>query len=435
MRARCSFDAARFSIRKPRRATTRKPLERPEKFDLRLQREALTDDVLREMLTDGTSAFAPRRGEWDASVRLQELEADGVAGEVIFPQMVPFGASLLQYRGADVPEHNHVGNRAYNRWLADLCNANPGRHAGVAVISVDDIDVAVAEVRDAHEHGLFGGVLLPGSTGDHPYYHHPRYEPLWTVCEELHMPLQAHSSWSPDYGDVPCATAMYISEVDMWAHRPFTALVWSGAFERHPGLKLVFTEQGCSWILETLRCLEFKADNPIFQHFTKDLSLRPTEYFQRQCFMGASFLHDHESPDRYKIGIDKLMYGTDYPHLEGTWPNTMPEMQKNLAAFSADELAAVLGENALAVYDFDPKQVREVAHKNRSHRLRDPRRGLRRRNQRACPKPARAATPLGLDRHWTPRGTDPLPHCLEYSGTGSRCSENPRGPFALARRT
>lgn len=74
--------------------------------------EDLTDDVLRGMLEDGESAFAPRRGEWDAKVRLEELEADGVIGEVIFPQMVPFGASLLQYRGDDQPELNHVGNRA-----------------------------------------------------------------------------------------------------------------------------------------------------------------------------------------------------------------------------------------------------------------------------------------------------------------------------------
>ncbi len=71
----------------------------------------LTDDVIRGMLEDGESAFAPRRGEWEAKVRLEELEADGVVGEVIFPQMVPFGASLLQYRGDDQPEPRHGGPR------------------------------------------------------------------------------------------------------------------------------------------------------------------------------------------------------------------------------------------------------------------------------------------------------------------------------------
>ena len=322
--------------------------------------EDLTDDVLRGMLEDGESAFAPRRGEWDAKVRLEELEADGVIGEVIFPQMVPFGASLLQYRGDDQPELNHVGNRAYNRWLAELCNSNPGRHAGVAIISILDIEVAVQEVRDAKAAGLWGGVLLPGTTGDQPFYHHSRYEPLWAVCEELDMPLQVHSSWSPDYGDEFCATAMYITEVDMFAHRPFAALVWSGALERHPGLKLVFTETGCSWILETLRLLEFKSADPIFKYFSKDLSLTATGYFERQCFIGASFMPAHEGRDRHEIGLDKLMWGSDYPHLEGTWPFTMKSLNATFGDYPESEIHALLGENAAKVYGFDLKKLRPI---------------------------------------------------------------------------
>jgi predicted TIM-barrel fold metal-dependent hydrolase len=320
-----------------------------------------TDDDLLRMLTDETNPFAPRRGEFDAAVRLEELEADGIAGEVIFPQMAPFGAGLLQYRRPVFPEHNLAGIRAYNRWLADFCNTNPGRHAGVALINVDDIDVSVEEIRNARRMGPWGGVLLPTSTGDHPFYHHPRYEPLWAVCEELGLPLQSHSGWSPDYGDVPCATAMYISEVDMWAHRPFAALVWSGAFERHPNLKYILTETGCSWILETLRVLEFKADMPIFKHFTKELSLRPSEYFARQCYIGASFLPDHEGKDRHRIGLDRLMWGSDYPHLEGTWPNTMNALRGTFGPYPEDETRALLGTNAAKVYGFDLEQLHPIA--------------------------------------------------------------------------
>jgi len=206
-------------------------------------------------------------------------------------------------------------------------------------------------------------VLLPTSTGEHPFYHHPRYEPLWSVCEEIGAPIHAHSGWSPDYGDTPSATAMYISEVDMWAHRPFTALVWSGAFERHPDLKFVLTETGCSWILETLRLLEFKADIPLFKHFTKDLSLRPTEYFQRQCYIGASFMPPHEGVDRHKIGIDKLMWGSDYPHMEGTWPNTMDSLQKTFGDYPEDEIRTILGITAAKVYGFDLDALSSIGDK------------------------------------------------------------------------
>ncbi len=313
----------------------------------------LDDDALRAMLDDENNPFAPKKGEWDAAVRLAELEQDGIAGEIIFPQMAPFGAGLMQYRSPVDPRQNLEGNRAYNRWLADLCNANPGRHAGVAIVNVDDIDVTVQEIRNAKEMGLWGGVLLPTSTGEHPFYHHPRYEPLWAVCEELGMPAHTHSGWSPDYGDVECATAMYISEVDMWAHRPFTALLWSGAFERHPDLKFVLTETGSSWILETLRVLEFKADHPLFKHFTKDLSLRPSEYFRRQCYIGASFMPPHEGADRHRIGVDKLMWGSDYPHIEGTWPNTMDSLRATFGSYPEDETRRILGTNAAEVYGFD----------------------------------------------------------------------------------
>lgn len=320
-----------------------------------------SDEDLLAMLSDPSNPFAPRRGEWDASVRMQEIDEDMSAGEIIFPQMAPFGAGLMQYRHDVSPEHNLEGCRAYNRWLADFCKTHPERMAGVALINVDDIDVTVELVREAREMGLRGGVLLPTSTGDHPFYHHPRYEPLWAACAELDMPLQSHSGWSPDYGDVPSATAMFISEVDMWAQRPFTALMWSGVFERYPGIKYVLTEVGSGWVGEKLRVLEFKAQNPIFKHFTKDLSLSPTEYFQRNCFLGSSFLPRHEAPFVQEIGVGKFMWGSDYPHLEGTWPNTRKALTETFHDFAEEDIRAILGLNAAKVYGFDVNALSAIA--------------------------------------------------------------------------
>ncbi len=321
----------------------------------------LENDVdLLGMLSDPSNPFAPRPGEYDVATRIKELNDDGVAGEVVFPQMAPFGAGLMQYRHPISPEENLQGCRAYNRWLAEFCKPNVGRMAGVAIINVDDIDVTVQEIRDAREMGLWGGVLLPTSTGDHPFYHHPRYEPIWAVCAELDMPIQSHSGWSPDYGDLECATAMFISEVDMWAQRPFTALLWSGVFERYPGLKYVLTETGTGWIVEKLRVLEFKAANPIFKHFTKDLSLGPTGYFERNCWIGASFMPAHEGQMRHQIGVDKIMWGTDYPHLEGTWPNTMKYLNETFADYPEDEIRSILGETAASLYGFDVSELKGI---------------------------------------------------------------------------
>src|SRR5262245_52672965 len=321
----------------------------------------LGDDEIARMLADPTSPFAPRRGEFDASMRVRELDQDGIAGEVIFPQMAPFGAGLMQYRYPVTPEQSFAGCQAYNRWLAEFCRASAKRHAGVALVDVEDIDASVKEVRAAREMGIWGGVLLPTSTGRHPFYHHPRYEPLWAACEELDMPLHSHSGWSPDYGDVPSATAMFISEVDMFAQRPFAALLWSGAFERHPRLKYVLTETGVGWVVEKLRVLEFKAANPIFRHFTKGLSLAPSGYFARNCWIGASMMPEHEGRFRHKIGVDKLMWGSDYPHLEGTWPNTLKALGETFADYPEEEIRAILGLNAAKVYGFDVDALRPIA--------------------------------------------------------------------------
>jgi predicted TIM-barrel fold metal-dependent hydrolase len=320
-----------------------------------------TDEDLLSMLSDPSNPFAPRRGEWDASVRLKEIDDDMSAGEVIFPQMAPFGAGLMQYRREISAEHNLEGCKAYNRWLADFCKTSPARMAGVALINVEDIDVSVEMIREAKRAGLWAGVLLPTSTGTHPFYHHPRYEPIWQVCEELEMPIQSHAGWSPDYGDVESATPMFISEVDMWAQRPFTAMMWSGAFERHPNLKYILTEVGTGWVGEKLRVLEFKADHPIFKHFTKDLSLSPSEYFERNCYLGSSFLPRHEARFCKEIGVHKIMWGSDYPHLEGTWPNTREALTETFYDFAEEDIRAILGLNAANVYGFDVDALLPVA--------------------------------------------------------------------------
>jgi len=156
---------------------------------------------------------------------------------------------------------------------------------------------------------------------------------------------------------------MFISEVDMWAQRPFKALLWSGAFERHPNLKMVFTETGCAWILEMIRVLNFKADNPLFAHWKKGLTKTPMEYFQQNCYLGASFLPKHEVGYRYDIGIDKLMWGSDYPHMEGTWPHTMDSLRNTFSEVPEQEIRQMMGIGAADVFGFDLAQMRALADK------------------------------------------------------------------------
>ena len=147
---------------------------------------------------------------------------------------------------------------------------------------------------------------------------------------------------------------MFITEVDMFAQRPFAALVWSGAFERHPRLKYVLTETGVGWVHEKLRVLEFKADNPIFKHFTKNLSLSPSGYFARQCFLGASFL-PFPRPLRHAMRR-QLMWGS-LPHLDCTG-RTRPACTY-LSTYPEDEVRADPRENAARVYGFEERAAED----------------------------------------------------------------------------
>ena len=119
--------------------------------------------------------------------------------------------------------------------------------------------------------------------------------------------------------------------------RTFRLLAWSGAFERHPGLQLVMTEQGATWLRETLAQMDHAYDMPMFVHLRRQLPLAPSEYFARQCAV-STFVGREEADARYDIGVDALMWGSDYPHIEGTWPHTAAKLEEGLAGVARDEV-------------------------------------------------------------------------------------------------
>jgi predicted TIM-barrel fold metal-dependent hydrolase len=303
-------------------------------------------------------------GAWDSARRLRELDADGVVAEVIFPQgPLPFDVGLMTYQYPQDPARWQAGVRAYNRWLADFCAEAPGRRAGVGLITLEDIDATLEEVRWLREHDVFGGILLPGSagSGDQPAYNHPRYEPLWSVCEDLDMPVHTHSGWTPNYGNFSGSVGIFLSEITWWAHRPFWFLVWSGAFERHPRMRFVMSEQKADWMIPTLQLLDSRYELPMFRQLRRTLPLKPSQYFRRQVFIGASFMDEGEWETRHELGIDKLMWGSDYPHLEGCWPNTHETLRTIFKGVPSKDVAQMLGDTAAEVYGFDTANLRSLA--------------------------------------------------------------------------
>jgi predicted TIM-barrel fold metal-dependent hydrolase len=312
------------------------------------------------------------RGGWDAGRRDKELDADGVVGEVIFPDAdavaggasAPFGAGLSA--SSDVPpELLMAGARAHNRWLAELCQDSPERRAGVALVPIYDPDAAVAEIHRARQAGLRGGILIPSMWGTHPPYHDARYEPVWATCEELAMPVHVHSG-SADKAAYGPYVGMYVTEVRWWSARPLHFLLWSGVFERHPGLRFAVTECGAFWAADLLWSMDTAYDREhgarkLGQQLTAGLTMRPSEYFDRNCAIGASNTRRRELARRYEIGVGNLMWGNDFPHPEGTWPHTREWLRDAFGDIPVDETAAILGANAADFYGFDVDALRPLA--------------------------------------------------------------------------
>ena len=317
---------------------------------------------------------------WDTGRRVREIEADGVVAEVIFPNTSPPFAPIMMSEfgepaeGQDF-ERRWAGIQAHNRWLADFCAELPGRRAGLAQIFLPFVEESVKEIRWAKENGLTGGVLLPGAppgSNIEPLYS-PAYEPIYAVCEELEMPLTQHSGGgTPDYGMfLPQSLAMYMLEVTWWSHRALWHLMFSGAFERHPNLQFVLTETGASWVPGVLQHLDMfytrmKNNDQCSEHIfggptVAKMSLEPSEYFARQCHVGASFLPPKECQSRYEIGIGRIMWGTDYPHVEGSHPYTREHLRLTFAGVDPDEIEQMVCLNAANLYGFDLEQLAKVA--------------------------------------------------------------------------
>jgi len=323
-------------------------------------------------------------GAWDGDERNRVLDADGIAGEVIFPDgitemnMPPFGAGLSLPTENVVPELQWAGARAHNRWIAELCQMAPERRAGVAVVpALWDVDEAVRELRAARAAGL-RGALIPCAWGKLAPYHHPKYDPLWAAAQDLGLVLHFHSgaaapiedyfgAFPPPEGSAPLpgAVGIYISEVAWYCARPLTFLIWGGVLERFPRLRLAVTEGTSIWVPEYLALLDFRYDE---NHFTaklgdyrSHLTMRPSEYFRRQVFLGASCMPRREVEARHAIGLGNVMWGSDYPHPEGTWPETRAHMLEAFRGVPEDELAAILGGNAARVYGFDVEKLAPLA--------------------------------------------------------------------------
>jgi predicted TIM-barrel fold metal-dependent hydrolase len=314
---------------------------------------------------------------WDSERRWSDQAADGVVAEVLFPNTIPpFFPSFVLFAAPPRPEdydHRLAGIRAHNRWLADFVAEEPARRAGIGQIFLNDLDDAIAEVRWIKDHDLRGGILLPNIPPDVKWIkplHHPDYDPLWAVCEELEVPVASHGgTGTPEYAKTPASAVLMIAEVPFYSQRPLQQLIIGGVFERFPRLKFVITESGCAWVPALLARLDYLLEGIRKNGAIGELRFSPdsvlprsaTEYFQRSCWVGVSQPTPEDAAVVARMGGDHFMWGSDYPHDEGTYPFTREHLRQLFHATSESDLRAFLGGNAARLYDFDLSALAPLA--------------------------------------------------------------------------
>jgi predicted TIM-barrel fold metal-dependent hydrolase len=279
----------------------------------------------------------------DPHLRLKDMEEDGVDAEVIFGVLGT--ASKLN----DMEASNEV-LRIYNDWLKEFCSHYPDRQIGLACLPYGDIDAAVKEVHRAAKMGL-RGLELSCSWDMEPMWH-PNWEPVWNAVSEVDLPLHFHTfPTTPPRakaltGQVRRA-AMFtgVSAFQMGLVHIMAGMMGAGVFERHPHLRIGFGESGVGWIPYALHRMDFEFED----RFRDLMKLKPSEYWRRQCRatfqfdpIGAKLVDD--------IGVETIMWGSDYPHTDGIWPESTKYIDEQFAGLTPDQIHKITCENAAKFY-------------------------------------------------------------------------------------
>jgi predicted TIM-barrel fold metal-dependent hydrolase len=331
---------------------------------------------------DATKALWRNRwttGHHDPAARQRDLEFDGIVAEVIFhgsqnDEPIPFQSTMLG-PPAD-PSLATAGMRIYNRWLAAYCAASPNRRAGLVQLPLWDLNASLAELDFAAEVGL-KGVNFPAPRSWLTPYNDAFWEPLWAKAAAHELPLTTHAgAGDPSVFNGPELTALMSIESGGWfSRRAAHLLIFAGVFERHPSLRLVLTEQPGTWWRYTNQELDSvhiaNSGNPLLR---QRVPRRPSKYLATNVFIGASFLSRDEALDAVDGDyVDRLMWGADYPHMEGTfqYPGTDEldghpsytrlSLRFALAGLDEPTVRAIVGETAASVYGLDLAELSAVA--------------------------------------------------------------------------
>ena len=284
----------------------------------------------------------------DPELRVRDQELDGIRGEVLYGIL---GATTRLNDDDAAVEMMRI----YNEWLAEFCGSRPDRFAGLASIPSHDVDAAVAEVRRVAERGGLRGIEVANNHEMKPLFD-PAWEPLWAAAEDAGLPVHYHTIGPRIDYDFEAlerlqrrqAFAVHITSFQLAMAKIIMELIYGGVLEAHPTLKFVIGESGIGWIPYILEHMDLEWEDQ-FKDLT--LTMKPSEYWHRQCL--ATYQSDPIGLRLLDIlGEDNVMWGSDFPHPDGVWPDSHEFIDRELDGVDPTVQDKIVYANAAALYGF-----------------------------------------------------------------------------------
>lgn len=328
------------------------------------------DDVLGPYATYGPGVTGGKRGRILAEAgfasgaqtrpsnpgqRREDQERDGVEAEVIYG-IIGISRGLFSHKGIGDPALLTAVYHAYNEYVAEFNRSIPGRFFGLGCLPNHDAGTAAAEIAHCAALGLRGAVFVPWGAAM-PVWHET-WEPMWSAAEARDLVISFHVfegggaivGYEVKGLRHPASICSWTVVAPLQMDEVMTSVILSGVCERHPRLRLVLGESGIGWIPYLLERLDDTYEERLADDL--QLTLPPSAYFKRQMY--ATFQKDfHGVRAMAQIAPDNVMWGSDYPHRDGTWPFSRKAIEEQFRGIDEAIQRKMLWKNVRRLYRID----------------------------------------------------------------------------------
>ena len=287
-------------------------------------------------------------GGYDPHARVKDMDLEGIDIAFFYPSL------WLIYGDLDDPKLAAAACRAYNNWMADFCKPYPNRFFGVAPLPLQDVDEAVKEMRRVVKDLGMRAVFIRPNPYNGRRLNDPAYDVFWREAQALHIPVAIHGSFGtkmPTLGQERYRDPFFFHMVcHPWEQQGACMdIVCGGVLSKFPKLKIAFLESGVGWLGYWLDRMDGHFEK--MGHYVPWLKRKPSEHFREQCFISMD--PDEQTLQTIStLGLeDCVIWGSDYPHFDCTFPGVVDEVREACALLPAVVQQKILGENTRRLYN------------------------------------------------------------------------------------